>query len=33
MFDADRLHRIDAPANAARVEGGVADQKSSQIST
>ena len=32
-FDAERLQRITAPASAPCVEGGVADQKSSQIST
>ena len=32
MFDADRLQRINAPARAPCVEGGLADQKSSQIS-
>ena len=33
MFEADRLHKMTAPASAACVDGGVGDQKSSQIST
>ncbi|MNE47864.1 hypothetical protein D3C77_171070 [compost metagenome] len=33
MLEADRLHRMRAPASAARVEGGCGAQKSSQIST
>ena len=32
MLEAERLQRISAPASAAVVEGGVGDQKSSQIS-
>src|SRR5688572_11424046 len=31
MFEADKLQRISAPANAPMVDGGVAAQKSSQI--
>src|SRR6478609_6190262 len=33
MLEAERLARIVAPASAPIVEGGVGDQKSSQIST
>ena len=33
MFEAERLARMVAPASAPSVEGGVAAQKSSQIST
>ncbi|MNE39665.1 hypothetical protein D3C80_1336280 [compost metagenome] len=33
MLEADRLHRMRAPASAARVDGGCGAQKSSQIST